>query len=119
MWNNHIFIFLSICLFFGFLFHNCAPLAEQGGFQETQISIFSSGKPKNPNNKPDDNGEEEDEDEKDEDEEKDEKEKNDDDNEDEDEDEKEKEKTTDKPGPEFFDSETDETGSAPVTRGLY
>ncbi len=123
MWKNRIFIFLSICLFFGFLFHNCAPLAEQGGFQDPKISIFNSETPKKNNQDNDEEGDDEegDDEEEGDEEEGDDKENDDkEDDEDSDEEESKDDKSgNDEPGPEFFDSETAETGSPPGISSLY
>ncbi len=124
MEKTRVFIFLSICLFFVFLFHNCAPLTEQGGFKETQVSVFSVGNPNNKNTEETKDKESENKEEK-EGEEKDDEEKEDEEKEGEEKDDEEKEgeednkPSTNDPGEEFFDSETEEKGPNPITRRLY
>ena len=124
MEKTSVFIFLSICLFFVFLFQNCAPLTEQGGFKETQVSVFSAGNPNNKNTEETKDKENENEEEKDEEEEEKKEESKDEEEGKKEEGEKKDEETDNKPntndpGEEFFNSETEEKGPAPITRRLY
>ena len=111
MWKVKTFTF--VCLFFLFilLFHNCAPLTEQGNFKEADINVFNS---EDPGTQPgadndDGTGDEERDDETDTTKDETDTTKDDKDNDE-----------PDEPiGEEFDGSETPESGGTPITRGLY
>ncbi|MDE0119386.1 MAG: hypothetical protein OXM55_05200 [Bdellovibrionales bacterium] len=121
MKNIHTFTSAFICFILAVIFHNCAPLAESGSFQNPSISVSNSKTPKNSTNgdgSATDNGEADSDGGTDGDGETDGDGGTDGDGETDGDGGNDEDNKTPK-GPEFTGTESEETGQAPITRGLY
>lgn len=110
MWKIENFIIFCLCLLFVFLFHNCAPLAKKGSFEEIGIKVFGSESPQENGEEGDEGKEDNKEDNKDT--------TNEGDGDKEDDEDKNGEDDIEPVGKEFDGSETPEAGNTPITRKL-